>query len=53
VLRFLGIVLLVWIALSILGAVIDGLFWLALLGGALFLVTAAIGAATKRRRQLR
>lgn len=48
------VLLLVWLALSILGAVIEGLFWLTVLGGALFLATAAYGAIRRRaERQIR
>ena len=47
----LGLVLLLlvlWLALSILGAIVEGLLWLAVVGGLLFLATAAWGW-TKRR----
>ena len=42
------ILLLVWLALSILGAVIEGLFWLTIVGGTLFLATAAYEALKRR-----
>lgn len=42
------VLLLAWVALSILGAVIEGLLWLAIVGAVLFLRTAAY-AAIKRR----
>ncbi len=42
------ILLLAWLALSILGAVIKGLFWLTIVGVILFLATAAY-AALKRK----
>lgn len=46
-LRVLVLALVVWLVLAVLGFVIKGLFWLAILGIVLFLVTAAVGA-TKR-----
>ena len=46
-LRLLGLLLVLWLVLTVVGAVVKGLFWLAVLGGALFVVT-AVGA---RRRQ--
>ncbi len=42
------VLLLVWLALSILGAVIEGLFWLTIVGVMLFLGTAAYGAIRRR-----
>ena len=47
-LRFLLVLLVVWIALTVIGAVIKGLFWLAVIGLLLFLGTAAFGAARRR-----
>ena len=47
----LGLILLllvVWVVVSVLGAVIKGLFWLTVVGVVLFLATAAWGW-TKRR----
>jgi hypothetical protein len=43
VLRLLGILLVVWLVVTVLGAVIEGLFWLAVLGLLFFVATAAIG----------
>jgi hypothetical protein len=43
VLRILGLLLVVWLAITVLGAVVKGLFWLAVIGVLLFLVTAAFG----------
>ncbi len=40
--------LLVWLALAVLGAVIEGLFWLTVVGVVLFLATGGY-AAVKRR----
>lgn len=42
------VLLLVWLALSILGAVIEGLFWLTIVGVVLFLGTATYGAIRRR-----
>jgi hypothetical protein len=42
------VLLLVWLALSILGAVIEGLFWLTIVGVVLFIGTAAYGAIRRR-----
>lgn len=38
------VLLVIWLALGLLGALIKGLFWLAIVGGVLFLGTAAYGA---------
>jgi len=43
VLRLLGVLLLVWLVVTVVGAVIEGLFWLAVAGLLLFVVTAVIG----------
>ncbi|MGY2082182.1 hypothetical protein [Blastococcus sp. SYSU DS0539] len=42
-LRLIGLLLVVWLVLSIIGALVEGLFWLLLLGAVLFLATAAYG----------
>lgn len=42
-LQLIGLLLVVWIALMIIGAVLEGLFWLVVVGGLLFLGTAAYG----------
>ncbi len=39
----IGVLLVVWLVVSILGAVIEGLFWLTVIGIVLFLGTAAFG----------
>ncbi|MDQ3275829.1 MAG: hypothetical protein M3Q39_12590 [Actinomycetota bacterium] len=44
----IGILLVAWLVLSILGAVIKGLFWLTIVGVVLFLATAAYGALKSR-----
>jgi hypothetical protein len=43
VLRFLGLLLVVWLVITVVGAVVKGLFWLAVLGALFFVATAAIG----------
>jgi hypothetical protein len=42
-LRLLGVLLLVWLVVTVVGAVIKGLFWLAVVGLVLFVLTAALG----------
>ncbi|MCD2193360.1 hypothetical protein LQ327_08165 [Actinomycetospora endophytica] len=39
--------LVIWLLLAVLGFVIKGLFWLAIIGIILFLVTAAFGASRR------
>jgi hypothetical protein len=43
VLRFLGLLLVVWLAITVIGAVVKGLFWLAVVGLIFFVATAALG----------
>jgi hypothetical protein len=43
VLRILGLLLVVWLAITVIGAVVKGLFWLAVIGVLFFLATAAFG----------
>lgn len=54
-LKVIGILLIVWLALTVLGAVLKGLFWLAVVGAVLFVATAAYGALRRGhdRNQLR
>lgn len=42
-LRLLGVLLLVWLVVTVVGAVLKGLFWLAVVGLVLFVLTAALG----------
>ncbi len=42
-LRLLGLLLVVWLVVSIIGAVVKGLFWLTVVGLLLFAVTAVLG----------
>jgi hypothetical protein len=48
VLGFIGLLLVVWIALIVIGAVIKGLFWLIIIGAVLFLITSLFGFARGR-----
>jgi hypothetical protein len=43
VLRLLGLLLVVWLVVTVIGAVIEGLFWLAVVGALFFVATAALG----------
>ncbi len=47
-LRVIVVLLLMWLALAILGAVIEGPFWLTIVGAVLFVATAAYGAIKRR-----
>ena len=49
--RLIGILLVLWLVVTVAGAVIKGLFWLAVIGVLFFAATAAIGAR-KRRTEL-
>jgi hypothetical protein len=51
VLRILGLLLVVWLVITVIGAVIKGLFWLAVVGALFFLATAALGW-NKRRTEV-
>ena len=42
-LGLIGLLLLVWLVLVVIGAVVKGLFWLLIIGAVLFVVTAAVG----------
>jgi hypothetical protein len=48
VLGLILLLLVVWVVVSVLGAVIKGLFWLTVVGVVLFLATAAWGWMTRR-----
>jgi hypothetical protein len=47
-LAIIGILLVVWLILSILGAVLEGLFWLTIVGVVLFLGTGVYGVIKHR-----
>jgi hypothetical protein len=48
VLRVLFLLLALWAALIVVGWVIKGLFWLAVIGVLFFLVTTVVGASRRR-----
>lgn len=51
--KIVGVLIVAWLAFTVIGFVVKGLFWLALIGGALFLGTAAYGAIKGgERRQI-
>jgi hypothetical protein len=52
VLRFLGLLLVIWLVITVAGAVIKGLFWLAVVGALFFAATAAIGWAKRDKKAL-
>ena len=58
-LRLLGLLLVVWLVVAVIGAVVEGLFWLAVIGLIFFVATAALGRNKHRdeigggRRSLR
>ena len=45
-LRLLGLLLVVWLVLTVIGAIVKGLFWLAVVGLLLFAVTAVLATVT-------
>lgn len=47
-LALIGVLLVIWLVLAILGFVVKGLFWLAIVGIVLFLATGAYGAVRGR-----
>jgi hypothetical protein len=49
--RLIGILLAVWLVVTVVGAVVKGLFWLAVVGLLFFVVTAALGMG-KRKTEL-
>lgn len=50
-LALIGILLVAWLVLSILGFVIKGLFWLTIVGVVFFLATAAYGFLRRKSRR--
>lgn len=49
-LTLIVILLVIWLVLTVLGFVVKGLLWLAILGIVLFLATAAWGALSRNKR---
>lgn len=50
-LGFLGLLLVVWLVLVVLGFVIKGLFWMVFVGAVLLLATAAYGYVKRKSLQ--
>ncbi|MCI2419635.1 hypothetical protein MOQ72_19495 [Saccharopolyspora sp. K220] len=48
--KVIGGLLLLWLVISVAGFIIKGLFWLAVIGGVLFVATAAIGWARDHKQ---
>ncbi len=51
-LRILGLLLVVWLVVTVIGAVVEGLFWLAVVGLLFFVGTAVIGWNRNQRKAL-
>jgi hypothetical protein len=51
-LRLLGLLLVVWLAFIVVGAVVKALFWLAVVGAIFFVATAALGWNKRDDRSL-
>lgn len=47
--KIVGALIVIWLAFTVLGFVIKGLFWLAVIGGVLFVGTAAYGAIKAKK----
>ncbi|GAA5153146.1 MULTISPECIES: hypothetical protein [Amycolatopsis] len=50
-LGLIGLLLLVWLVLVVVGAVVKGLFWLLIIGAVLFVVTAIFGWVKRGARR--
>jgi hypothetical protein len=50
VLRILGLLLVIWLVITVIGWVVKGLFWLAVIGLVLFVATAVFGWGRKNSR---
>ncbi|WP_165943701.1 hypothetical protein [Saccharopolyspora karakumensis] len=50
--KVIGGLLVLWLVVSVAGVLIKGLFWLAVIGGVLFVATAALGW-TKDKKQIK
>ncbi len=48
--RLIGLLLLVWLVVTVVGAVVEGLFWLAVVGLVAVALTAALGVRERLRR---
>lgn len=49
-LGFIALLLVIWIAVIVIGAVIHGLFWLVVIGAILFVLTSAVGYVRNKGR---
>ncbi|SDF04154.1 hypothetical protein SAMN05660662_0835 [Blastococcus aurantiacus] len=49
-LGFIVLLLVIWLALAVVGAVVEGLFWLLVVGAVLFVATAAYGWVKRNTR---
>ncbi len=49
-LGFIALLLVIWLVLAVIGAVVEGLFWLLVVGVLLFLATAAYGWIKRNTR---
>ena len=49
-LRLLGVLLLVWLVVAVVGALVEGLFWLAVVGLVLVVVTGLLGRGGRDSR---
>ena len=47
--KVIGGLLVLWLVVSVAGVLIKGLFWLAVIGGILFVATAALGWAKDKK----
>jgi hypothetical protein len=47
--KVIGGLLVLWLVVSVAGVLIKGLFWLAVIGGVLFVATAALGWAKDKK----
>ncbi|WP_198598049.1 hypothetical protein [Blastococcus atacamensis] len=50
-LRLLAVLLAVWLVVTVVGAVIKGLFWLAVIGALFFVGTAVLGWARRENQK--
>lgn len=48
--RIILVLLLIWVAIAVIGAVIKGLLWLTVIAIILFLITLLMGSARRNRR---
>lgn len=50
--KVIVVILAIWLAVTLLGFLIKGLFWLGVIGGIAFLITAALGSRNKLRNRV-